>query len=339
MANDSDENRSEATDVSESARVDREPPTNATEPEVTHSEAPEPVVVMPAEGMKKKSHKKRNIFVAVLLVVLLVGGGAAAYYLNRPEPVKEQATVKKEARATIKEDTTVAEALVSEIRNDIGGQLVSEGNTSPPYKPDGYGYYVRSSTEYEAKVERIKDKAENALQAIRNKLIEKGYTESVTQDVSDSGMYEADFTGTYALCYVYMISGLNAADPKGSSAGLTCADIESYETTAKQMEPFATAYEVTSSYSSAEPTLYTNLRASKSSVSGYERATVGISGIVGAGGFAGLFYKTPSMDWKFFTGTQEIVPCDAYSTDDIKKAYLGEPCYDQASDNQTTVKL
>lgn len=58
---------------------------------------------------------------------------------------------------------------------------------------------------------------------------------------------------------------------------------------------------------------------------------------VGIGGGAGLFYRTsPDAEWQFFTGTQGLLECGDFNTDDLKKAYLGEQCWDNG---QSTVQL
>ena len=58
---------------------------------------------------------------------------------------------------------------------------------------------------------------------------------------------------------------------------------------------------------------------------------------VGLGGGAGLFYRTsPEAEWQFFTGTQSELECSDYNTDDLKKAYLGDECWDNGP---STVQL
>ncbi len=41
-----------------------------------------------------------------------------------------------------------------------------------------------------------------------------------------------------------------------------------------------------------------------------------------------LFYRTPDGVWHFFKGTQQKLQCSMYSTSDLKKAYVGDSCYD-----------
>lgn len=46
------------------------------------------------------------------------------------------------------------------------------------------------------------------------------------------------------------------------------------------------------------------------------------------GGGVGLFYRTSSEErWRYFTGGQAAPDCNEYDTEDLKKAYAGEVCY------------
>lgn len=57
-------------------------------------------------------------------------------------------------------------------------------------------------------------------------------------------------------------------------------------------------------------------------------------------GAASLFYRTePDAKWQYFTGTQAILNCSQYDTEDLKKAYLGEPCYDESKGANGKVEL
>lgn len=54
---------------------------------------------------------------------------------------------------------------------------------------------------------------------------------------------------------------------------------------------------------------------------------------------AELFYRTsPNAKWQYFTGAQAELYCDEYDTDDIRKAYAGEQCYDASTGTQSTVQ-
>lgn len=63
----------------------------------------------------------------------------------------------------------------------------------------------------------------------------------------------------------------------------------------------------------------------------YEHITVGFDDA------AALFYRKVGGEWKFFTATQQGIPCDYYKTDELKEAYRGEKCWDN-SGKENTVK-
>lgn len=70
-----------------------------------------------------------------------------------------------------------------------------------------------------------------------------------------------------------------------------------------------------------------------STVSPYQR--IDISG----GNAAQLFYRvSPDAEWQYFTGTQEALSCSEYNTQDLKNAYAGTTCYDEAAGANSTVQ-
>jgi len=70
-----------------------------------------------------------------------------------------------------------------------------------------------------------------------------------------------------------------------------------------------------------------------STVTPYQRIT--ISGY----NHAALFYRTsPDAEWQYFTGTQDALSCGEYNTQDLKNAYAGTMCYDEASGANSTVQ-
>ena len=59
---------------------------------------------------------------------------------------------------------------------------------------------------------------------------------------------------------------------------------------------------------------------------------------VSLGGGIGKFYRTsPDSKWQFFVVTQAPLYCSEYDTDDLKKAFLGEVCYNDSQ--ESTVQL
>jgi hypothetical protein len=63
----------------------------------------------------------------------------------------------------------------------------------------------------------------------------------------------------------------------------------------------------------------------KNEAGAYEHITVGLEDAVG------LFYRKVGGEWKFFTGTQQAISCSQYNTAELKEAYKGEKCWDDAT--------
>ncbi len=52
-----------------------------------------------------------------------------------------------------------------------------------------------------------------------------------------------------------------------------------------------------------------------------------------------LFYRvSPNAEWQYFTLSQGQLPCSDYNTDDLKKAYAGETCFNETNGTQSTVQ-
>lgn len=65
----------------------------------------------------------------------------------------------------------------------------------------------------------------------------------------------------------------------------------------------------------------------------YQRLTAAVSNA------AGLFYRvSPESEWKFFQATQGIIECSEYNTDDLKRAFIGDKCWNTTTWQDDTVK-
>lgn len=70
-----------------------------------------------------------------------------------------------------------------------------------------------------------------------------------------------------------------------------------------------------------------------SSISPYQKLTGRVANA------AGLFYRvSPNAEWQFFTGTHVIVDCDKFNTEDLRKAFAGDTCWDDATGQEATIK-
>lgn len=52
------------------------------------------------------------------------------------------------------------------------------------------------------------------------------------------------------------------------------------------------------------------------------------------GGGYGLFYRVgPEEEWQYFAGGQSYLECSEYNTEELKKAYAGEVCYNGSQES------
>lgn len=126
---------------------------------------------------------------------------------------------------------------------------------------------------------------------------------------------------------------------KGTVIGLSCSTTDEYTKNAKNQQPFYAAMSTDKTYT-ADVTMLGAPKITTSATSGYKTAEVGIGGDSElAGGAMGLFYQTPDGVWHFFKGTQQILTCTAYTTTDLKKAYVGQACFDSTKNVNSTVTI
>ena len=112
-----------------------------------------------------------------------------------------------------------------------------------------------------------------------------------------------------------------------------CANVADYENVINAMKPFAEAYLASNEGRSvnASPIFHTPLPKITKKAGGYSNAVVDNITLSSSptGGFRGLFYAKDD-NWIFWQGTQEIVACTSYNTNDLQHAFEGDPCLDSA---------
>lgn len=70
--------------------------------------------------------------------------------------------------------------------------------------------------------------------------------------------------------------------------------------------------------------------------SGYEKYQKLIGSVSNAMGF---FYRvSPESEWRFFTATQAALSCSEYNTDDLRRAFMGEACWNEETQAKDVVK-
>ena len=306
--------------------------------------------VAPTDIPVKKSRKKLFILIAIS-VVLLAAAGTAAYLHFSQEPAAAPSTTTAQPKPTeVAEDTLTAEELVVLSRAIVTGDTKqslpdTEGNPykifrAPLFKPAGYDFSVDADVDYGFGSYGTKSTMTSDVTAIQKILTDNKLVETVLQQGSATEMYAAHYQSGDIICILN--DQLPYGEPESSlnhSVILACADTSSYLKNAQALKPYFEVYAAQSQFDTTKVAMNT-LTVKQSKTPGYSTASVSIGGSEygSVGGFAGLFYTTPDKALHYFTGTQSGLQCTSFNTDDLKKAYLGEECFDD-SNNATTVKL
>lgn len=297
---------------------------------------------------KTKRRSKPGVVAALLLLIALLGGAAtlAVYKLYFEKP-----TVDTPAPATnnsVEPKKLSARETIDQLKPLIIGdeRVGASGGVGPAVILDGYDFYVSPAGGSPDSIITAKsssvDEADRSVDAIRNFLKGKDFEEHKVNTNSENATYST-FLSNDVACAVSSVLGGNVETDYTTS--VACTDMSVYESIAKKAEPMVRAYlasdEGKVNYGddnklvvAGSPTVNT------SPVSGYSNASLSLGGFdgreLGVGGFAGLFYKTPGSDWRFFMGTQSVLSCDKYIDDDVKKSFAGDVCFD--GQTESTVK-
>ncbi len=315
---------------SEEAKEDSDPVAQPSQPP-----APAPALV---EGLlvnkPQKSKKSLWILLALLAVVAV---GALTYYLlmiSTPEPTP---AASKSPTPTPKPLT--AETLVNEVKSKLAGEQLEVAEKTldgAARTKDGtwvYGFAYRQlegnafknlpTTGHGVGVVGDAETADKDYETITSFLKEKGLDEEDSTTGEDglpqraSALYASDSI----ICYV----SKDEVESEKVQSSLGCGDVSSYKEAAVLLQPFYDAY-AEKNQESAEGLSF-SLPEIKDGADGYQNASVQITRMTG---LTGLFYKVPDQEWAYFTGTQELLSCTQYDTPDLKKAFAGSSCSDEA---------
>lgn len=191
-------------------------------------------------------------------------------------------------------------------------------NLTTIVKLDGTDFKTGLDKAYGVRYDRLLDRPDTfeLATALKDKavakLVEMGFT--ATQST----------TGTFAtyLNYVNSDNVICQMDDGGSAPfEFTCAYLKW-----KSVDSADFTKQLAEAYKNKEGSypIYVNAKVADikdSSVSPYQT-------LVASGeNYAMLYYRTSAdADWQYFTGTQELVPCSEYNTQDLKNAYAGQQC-------------
>jgi hypothetical protein len=310
---------------------------------LTESEVVPPESEVPNIPNPKKSRKSLIIGIILIIVVLLVAGGAYYWFFVRQESAQIISAADDTAAtpATDSTDTTdYAKDIIDKIRVSEASLKTTYANSkvedsdpsAPAYKYGATTYYVSGNFGHSLLVtnstspgtydEAFNTAGEQAAITILDK-------ENLTKKQSNFSYRYSNDNGQ-VVCSLSHLS---------YPVYVTCANTRDYKAPSEAVAPFAKAY-LASPEASQNSEVVFGQPTITNKAGAYKKATVGIGGFEGTGGFAGLFY-TKGTDWVYWRGTQSEIACADYNTYDLQKAFEGETCYNeaQAKDSAVVVTL
>ena len=233
---------------------------------------------------------------------------------------------------------SVMNDLKAGIENTWSGNI--ENDSGLVYKPDGLNTYIPMKLNLLTEISNSDNSATN-VNALKNKLEEAGFKYLGVLPFNGSAGPEifGYLNPDNIVCGVYGGVVYQDVNDSGSEyAALECGKTnwhfltnEEYELVNELGEALYDKTKTGSKY----PYLISFDGASikDSPVDSYQTLTVGL------GGARGMFYRvSPTDKWQYFTAGQDAPTCDAYDTDDLKKAFAGTTCYDTNTKTWSTVQ-
>ena len=301
------------------------------------------------ERTRRRSKPLMVLLTTLLLVALASAATIAVYktYFEKPA-VSNQNTSSGQNSSTTSSRMTARQVVDLAAPKVVGEPFDNGASGTPAIKVAGYDFFTRlsnTSSSHTATHTRSVDsgKVDSTEAALRSVLVEKGFTAKQIEAPVDT-VTITQYLHKDVACELYQTTGSN--DEAKQLFQFGCGDMSEYEAWSKALKPFADIYTKASTTEYVPDTsllLSAPPKIKSSKTTGYSTAEVAISstheGESNAGGFAGLFYQTPDKVWHYFLGAQNNVRCDSYNSEDLKKAYLGEKCYDASSNSDKEVVL
>lgn len=330
-------------------------PNNNPVPEAPVSETPAPeaptISVEPIDSPKPtpqpepkpaKSNKPLIWCLAILAIIGIVAAIVFAYLYFTTPTTPASTSNNNQSSTTTDEPTTVEETeIMAEVRQlveTLSSIASSETNTglvkvyegSILYKPDNAKTYITLDDSYGIygfSNGLTIEESSAIYQALSAKLKELGFIEK--SDFADVPLFLTG--GTY---YVNDNNGIICEVSDGIPFTTYCGHSSWFsEEKVALANQLAEAYFVTTGqYPFSIPSL-NNYTIDNSTITPYQVLKTPVSNAMG------LFYRTsPESEWQFFTATQALIDCSDFNTQDIKNAFTGEACWDNVTNQSSTVQ-
>lgn len=331
-------------------------PTQNLPPQDNNINEPAPTIASPpiteSPTLMKPTKRVRPVYWIILGAVVLLATAAVLYYFlvfAKPTTTSDEST--NNQGSSIEKDSLNAAEVISLAKSKLTDAKVDKDNQEPPYifepehKPSGYDFYTFASRSNGASkyvyTNGTATKVDTNLAALRQLLLDNQFkvTDAETYDYTVGGSEPATESGMVyeSSAVVCLLNRVPMNENVADTVWLSCADKADYAQVAKDADPYyqalKTAGDNTDKVRLSVPTV------KDSKTTGYKIAEGSISSYGAQSGAAVLYYQTPDSKWHYFRAGQDTPPCSDYNNDDLKKAFVGEPCYDDANDELSTVKL
>lgn len=291
----------------------------------------------------EKGHRGLKATIVVLVILLLGALGAVAYLLFfQPKTTDNVATDTPQTTQNTTNETPapasaaaivqkVRDAVTEALKTDYPSAKINDGTSAPAYQPDNATYGVRLSTGGSSlDIDPTPGSySEDAIKATQQAIADALALETSLKKID--GDWNVRYQSDTVTCSLIK---------DGSPVGLACADIAAYSDAITKVAPYAAAYAASADGKKYGDGVIIELQKVTEKSDGYKNAWTNMSNINSpVGGFAGLFYYANGQ-WTYWRGSQSIISCADYNTRDLQKAFEGDSCYDEATQNeQATVKV
>lgn len=335
--------------------TDKQPPTLdvPTSQSVVDLEQGQHVVTVPPRvpSQTPSGSKKSLIWTLAVVIVLLLIGGGAYYFMtvNKPTESVSSSPTPNPTPQTLAE---TPKDLIDLVKKDLKGKVTPVVNQKERTDSDGqvvYGFpgfkvkdskfYTGPAGNYSSDGVGTKGSKSVALAdyAAIAAIFEKAHLTKMPSplpDAEDDSIKDAVYSSEKVVCNQSFMT--TTSDNEGTLS-VACADMTGYVEGAKAIQPFYDAYITATPEGAAYEYLsFGTLTIQDSVTAGYKTASVAQgSAAARAGSYVGLYYQEPGKGWKYFTGTQQKLGCSQYNTSTLKKAYLGDSCYDSDGKDST----
>lgn len=330
-------------------------PTTEPAPQPLPDPTPVPTAIVPA-----KKSRKGLVFALIGILLIALGLASGWYLFGRDDSAKNTAsktpaTTQTTTKTTnpVKTEVLQPADIIAKVKTEAAksGTLVDAdtvtqlksgqisyrmGTYSPAYKPAGYDFYISAGTggssvtlvSYYSSGMPLPTSTETSIRtAVMQLYKDLGLTKTDTYGDAESSSLTQVYTGKGVVCTI------DDTTAQVSPTTVNCGLISAYADAAAKAKPVITALP-----SLTSTTFFGPVKIKDSQADGYQNAQVSVGDVKDMGGYAALFYKKDGGSWKYFKGTQEIIPCTEYNTTDIRNAFMGDACWDNTTNKESTVQ-